>query len=372
MEVITIKEEKVQDSAAYITKNVSSNYYKFGYNDTLLNDIIDIVNESPTARSCVDKLFKFTKGNGFSNSATLSQKANLNQSNNAALSDLSQIAAYSQCVTFRVLYTRDGNPARYYPIPTQNIRRQGPNTYLYNPLLGYPNRMRSDDVWMQGFNPNETPASRMLRINAQIEKYNQQWGDVVYYFRKGVGRYHDVYCVPDYYSGLNDIESDAGISTLELRNIKRGWKTNVIISTGPLDHYTEDDKGTTQYSRFERTIKKFAQEDAAVAMHLEGATNEAKPDVKVLPLNEVLDATDKSTDRVGRKVCRVMNVPPILVGFATPGQLGNNEELKNTMDLFKMTVLDRQELIKEALTLVWPNMDWSITPLSLWNAPQQV
>jgi hypothetical protein len=233
--------------------------------------------------------------------------------------------------------------------------------------LGYRDHRSYDDKWLTAFNPKEKPSDRMARIDSQIKNYGEQLGDVVYYFKKGVGFNYDVYPVPDYYAGIADIESDAGISILERRNIKRGWKTAVIISTGPIDKDVKDENGLTQFDKFSNTVKKFAEEDAAVAMHLEGSTNEAKPDVKTLPIADVLDATNLATDRVGRKVCRLMGVPPILVGFSTPGQLGNNEELKNTMDLFKLSVIERQTLIKQALSLVFPGLDWSIAPLTLWE-----
>jgi hypothetical protein len=212
----------------------------------------------------------------------------------------------------------------------------------------------------------------LKRIDKQIKDYGEQFGDIVYYFRKGLGLYQDVYSVPSYYSGIDDIESDAGISRLEKRNVNKGWKTPIIISTGPIDKDVKDDNGMTEYDKFEAVIEKFGSNTAPVALHLEGATNEAKPEVKTIPIADIMDQTEKATERVGRKVCRHMGVPPILVGFSTAGQLGNTQELKNTMELFALTVVDAQNLIKEALKLVFPDKDWSITPLTIWNEAAKV
>lgn len=347
-------------------------YYRFGPHDNYINDVIDIVNASGTASSCVEALARFTAGQGLANPNLGAIKANALQSHNSAISDLALNCGYSQCVSFRVLYNVSGLPERYYPVPIQNLRRQGRTLFLYNENIGYRGWMNKDNRWAHRFDPEEKPASRLARIELQIKNYGEQVGDIVYYFRKGIGRYRDVYPIPGYFAGLPDIESDAGISILERRNIKRGWKTSVIISTGPIDKDQKDEGGQTQFDKFSSTIKKFAEEDAAVALHLEGATNEAKPDVKTLNIADILDATDKATDRVGRKVCRHFGVPPVLVGFSTPGQLGNTQELKNTMDLFKLTVVERQNLIKEALTQVWPAQDWTISPLNLWNEAQKI
>lgn len=370
MNVITAALLKIENTLARIFKD-NQKYYKFGEDDFLPNQMVQVVNDSGTARGCITKLTQFTHGSGFQIPEIADTQANKSQKFNAVLGDLSLNVSYFKCVSFRVLYSNDGQPAFIYPESTWKFRRKG-QRFVYNELMGYKDRVKSQDVYLDEYDLTELPAERMQRISKQINSYGRQWGDVVYHFRKGAGLYQDIYSVPDYYSGLDDIESDAGISRLEKRNVLRGWKTPVIISTGPIDKFVKDDSGKTAYDKFTETVKKFASEDAAVALHLEGATNETKPEVKTIPIADIMDQTDKATDRVGRKVCRLMGVPPILVGFSTAGQLGNNQELVNTMDLFEMTVVDSQSLIKEALNKVFPDKDFSILPLGLWEVQPEV
>jgi hypothetical protein len=360
----------IQNVLAYIVKD-HQQYYKYGHNDNLVNEIIDLVNDSGTAVACIDKLFRFTYGTGLTGPIA-SGKANPGQSHNSAVAEMALSTAYVECVVYRVLYSNDGEPAMYYPIPITSIRRKGNNTFLYNPLMGYVGRVNSEDRWLTGFKKDEDPQSRLDRVASQMKNYGEQIGDIVYHFKKGVGRYRNVYCVPSYYAGIADIESDAGISVLERRNIKRGWRTPIIVSTGPIDKSVKDENGKTLYDKFVEKIQQFVGEDAASVLHLEGATNEAKPDVKTISIAEILDSTDKATDRIGRKVCRHFNVPPILCGFATAGQLGNAQELKNTMDLFRLTVIERQQLIKEAMSIAFPNADWTLGTLNLFNETPQV
>jgi hypothetical protein len=361
----------IQNVLAYIVKDTRQ-YYKYGEHDCLVNEIIDTVNDSGTAFACIDKLFRFTYGTGLKDQTLAKGEANPGQSHNSAIAEIALSTAYIECVVYRVLYNNSGESARYYPVPITSLRRQGPNTYLYNELMGYRGRVTSEDVWLTGFDPKEDITSRLERRDKQIKKYGKQYGDIVYYFKKGVGRYRNIYCIPSYYAGIADIESDAGISVLERRNIKRGWRTPIIVSTGPIDKHVKDEGGKTQYDKFVEKIQQFVGEDAASVLHLEGATNEAKPEVKTISISEILDSTDKATDRIGKKVCRHMNVPPILVGFATPGQLGNVQELKNMMDLFRLTVLERQQLIKEAMSVAFPSFDWSLNPLDTFNEAPKV
>lgn len=362
----------VQNALAYIRKE-RDNYYKFGPTDCLPNEMVRTVNDSGTARSCVSKLSQFIQGNGLVDQALGQTPANISQSYNSAISDLSLIVSYFKCVSFRVIIDNSGHPARIYPVPTQTLRRKGRARFRYNELMGETNYMRKDDIHLQAFDPKELPVERLKRVAWQIKTYGEQWGDVVYHFKKGVGLHADIYPVPDYYSGIDDLESDAGISRLEKRNIQKGWRTPIIVSTGPIDKVTTDGPngtGKTEYDRFAENMKRFAGEDAAFALHIEGATDAAKPTVTTIPIAEILDQTDKATDRLGRKVCRHMGVPPILVGFSTAGQLGNTQELVNSMDLFKLTVIESQDLIKEALTIVFPDKNWEMTKLTLWEPVQ--
>jgi hypothetical protein len=357
---------QIKNALAYIRKD-HNGYYRFGEDDCLPNGILRVVNDSGTGRSCITKLSQFIQANGLVDQTVGATPANKEQTFNSVIAELSLIVSYFKCSSYRVMFNNSGEPAIIYPVPTQKLRRLGRTKFLYNDLMGEAHRMTREDKYLQAYDKDEPIQARMARISGQIEKYGEQFGDIIYHFKKGVGLYQDVYPVPDYYSGIDDIESDAGISRLELRNIKKGWRTPIIVAGAPIDKVLKDDKNKTAWDYFSDDMKKFTGEDAAYALYLSGATPETLPKVTVIPIADILDQTDKATDRLGRKVCRIMGVPPILVGFSTAGQLGNNEELLNTMNLFKMTVIESQDLIKESLRIVFPDKNWDLTTLNLWE-----
>lgn len=367
MQIFTQPLLVIRNAIAWITKDYNTNYYRFGEADCLPNDIVRTVNDSGTGRACITKLSQFTQAHGFKDATVGTAPANLDQDFNSVASELALIVSYFKCSSFRVLYNNDAEPTLIYPVPTQKLRRYGRTRFAYNDLMGERNYNKNHDKILQAFDPKEDKRSRMGRIATQIEKYGEQYGDIVYVFKKGVGLYQDIYPVPDYYSGIDDIESDAGISRLELRNIKKGWRTPIIVSTGPIDKVLQDDSGKTEYDKFSEKMKRFTGEDSAYALHLEGATEEAKPKVEVISIADILDQTQNATDRIGRKVCRHMGVPPIMVGFATAGQLGNNQELENTIELFRMSVVESQALITESLKRVFPLKNFDMTTLDIWK-----
>lgn len=363
--ILYAAQQVVQNVVAYIRKD-KLGYYRFGDDDKLPNDIIYKVNDSGTARACVSKLSAFIQANGFVNENGKA-KANKRQTFNGLLSDIALSVSYIPCACFRVLYDNTGTPVKAIAVSTDYVRRKG-NYFLWweNPDdIGYSYLNKA--TRLDEFDPEEPPLLRMKRINEQIIRCGEQKGDLVYHFRKGVGKYYDKYPVPEYYSGMPDIESDAAIARLELRNITKGFRTPVIISTGPIDNVTKNENGKTDKDLFNDNVKRFAGEDAAFALHLEGSSEEVKPTVTTINIAEILNQTDAATKRVGEKVCRNMCTPPVLVGFSTPGQLGNNQELVNTIKLFNMTIVNRQSLISEAFKMVWPTIDWNISTLKIFD-----
>jgi len=363
--VFKIANNWIKNAVAFIRKDTAG-YYRFGENDRLPNEIAFAINNSGTARACITKLEQFIQGDGLINPENAKKQVNLTQTLDDLLGDLAMIAGYFKCVSYRVLYDNSGQPGAWYSLPIQQIRRKG-SVFIWNVLMGEQDYNRAKDKKLYPFNPKELPAKRLERVAAQIKDHGEQFGDIVYFYKKGVGRYADVYPIPDYYAGIDDIRSDAAISTLEHRNITKGFRTPVIIATGPIDDLTKDPEGKTDQDYFDDSVQKFCGEDSASVLHLPGVTGETIPKVTTIPIADILDATDKATDRVGRKVCRHMTVPPVLVGFSTAGQLGNNQELVNTMKLFNMTVNNIQRMITNALAITMPGVDLTIKNLDLWS-----
>jgi hypothetical protein len=63
-----------------------------------------------------------------------------------------------------------------------------------------------------------------------------------------------------------------------------------------------------------------------------------------------------------------MQVPDVLIsGFAKQGQLGNVQEMINTLAMFQQTIGRTQRMITRALEAVFPTLDWTIEPLTLIN-----
>lgn len=364
---------------AWIQQGVSKGYIYYGENDSLPNEIIEALNNSGTATACGNRLKQFVVADGFKDELTGKRLVNKTQTFDDLLVDIGENEVDMEAFALQIFFNRNGNISSMKSIPIPWIRKKegDDDLFIYNRLMGESGRNPSKDVVIRHIDLNEDSQARAARITEETRKNkNVQIGELFYCYRKKLGRNYDLYPVPSYYAGIDDIISDGKISVLELRNIQQGWRTGVIISTGPIDdqnsHLDENGEpnGITDQDLFDENISNFLGEDAAPVLHLKGRTELEMPKVTTLDIKDLVDMTEKGTIRLGEKVCRLRGVPKILVGFATAGQLGNVQEVKNMMDLFYISVISRQNWIQSNLNKLKPiiekgaELDFEISKLN--------
>lgn len=345
--------EYVQNRIAYIQQVSPSGYVYYGESDDLPNKIIEYINNSGTATSALGRKRQFVLAEGFIDETTNSFKVNSTQTFYDLLDDLIDNHLKLGGFALRFFYNSNGRIKKIENVPLTWIRIKNDQEFIVNPLMGEYQRNRSQDVVLKKFDISEDEKSRAQRIKSEISKNKSlQYGEIYYCFKSKLGRNYNVYPVPSFYSAIDDIISDGKISNLELRNIVQGWRTPIVISTGSIDNLNEDEDGYTQLDYFNENIESFLGEDAAPVLHLMGRTDEEKPVVTTIDMKEIVDMTEKATIRIGEKVCRLLEVPPVLVGFAKQGQLGNVQELENTMKIFNLSIINIQDFITNKLNMI--------------------
>lgn len=343
----------VKNAVANIFRTKGDGRYYYGELDNLPNSIIATVDNSGTATACIERLEQFIQADGFVDANLNSAKANKRQSLLAVVSEAVMNIAYLEGFALRLIFDNAGNVVKVYNVDVKTLRRLH-GGFEYNPLNGEIGEDKSEDVFFPEYDPERSPDERRANIADQVNRYGEQKGEILYVFRKGLGRYYDKYPVPRYYASIEDLVSDGKISRLDLRNISQGFRTPVIISTGPIDDVNKDEDERTAQDYFDEALESFTGEDASPILHLKGSTEEFKPTVTTINIAEILDQTDRASERIAKRVCRVMGVPDVLVGIAKEGQLGNVQELKNQISLFSLSVFKRQEMIKEAFDQIRP------------------
>jgi hypothetical protein len=370
-----------KNAIATITDTISQHgrYYRYGKDDDLPNQAIAAVNDSGTARIAVKRKHEFIFGHGLPPEIAKTP-VNDSQTLDQFTDQLALMTAYMEGFCIQVLFNNAGEMAEFHSIPVQHIRRKHDGGFLYDEIYGDEQfslygKGRSTAKHVPEYKPNRTPQERRALIAQQVKKYGRQLGEFMYCYTPGVGPFYDKYAIPSYFSGIDDIRADASLSRLELRNITNGFNTGIVISTGPIDDSKQDENGHTAYDKFKNDLENFVGEDAAAIMHIMSSTEGDKAQVSRVDVDKLMDATENSTERLAKKICRHMGVPPILIGIEIPGKLGNTQELVNTMKLFGLSLQREQLKIENALQRLFPEIaeQIKIEPLRLFDhIPDQI
>jgi len=361
----TRKSDNLMNRAAIINHNKQAKRYDYGLNNLLPNELLCAIEASVTASSCREVKSTFIKGRGFADKSISSLKLNPKQTANQLQAELCDFAGLFRGIALKVIYNVLGEPFRVYALEFECVRATDEGGYYFNKELADGKDKKENRIYMDVFDSHETSNSRLRRITEQIEEYGYQIGDIVYHFEQKAGQ--KIYPKPVAWAAMEEIESDAALGRLDWRNVKKGFRPDAILTTvGKLDNTEEDESGRTEQDYFDEELEQFSGENATSLLNIQVGKLEEAPTLITFDSEKLLNATTQAVDRVGRRVCRGMEVPTILIpGFAQSGQLGNTQELLNTMKLFGLISLDIQRLVSEAFEMVFPLLDWAIEPLEL-------
>jgi hypothetical protein len=340
---------------------------QYGRENILPNTLLNAVSSSGTATSCVTKIKQFVEADGFTNEASANLKVNPTQTADSLLAEMAyQLALFSGFV-LNIKYRLDGKVGAVYLVPLQQVRKMDDGCLCYNDTYGTDHFKKNSSIVYPCYSyMNEI--DRVKQIDAQMKEHGKQIGEMLYVYVKSP--YSQYYPVPDWSSALNDVLSDGALANLENRNITRGFRPNVIISTvGDIDNKQKDDFGKTDSDHFDDNLKEFTGEDASTVLVLNASTREQLPEILVYPLAEMLDAVDGATNRVAHKVARNFGVPPVLIGLKTDDGLGNSQAIQNSMKLFSSVIIPYQNLCTKAFEMLYKdlNLDWTIGSLNIFG-----
>lgn len=335
------------------------------YDNTFQAELLKACLDSGTARVCIERRASYIYGTGFINELVAQQQANAKQTFNKLLGSISPNVALYKTVCLKVLVDSTGNPYRVYPLAVDKVQK-GDNKFIYNPTKNTYYFDRNKDVEYLEYDPTLKPEQRKRQLAQEIKKFGKQRGTILYHFNESIG--HDVYCVPPAYSGLEDIKSDHELSSFELENLENGFlPSSVMTIVGNVDDSVKDANGKTEKDKLNDKLSDFTakKEGRAKLLVMSAETKEGIPNLQQLDTGKILDGLEKITDRVGRKVCRLFEIPPVLAGFEDASILGSNQTFKNALVTLQHSVQKDKDLIIEALNMVFPDLDFAIGELKL-------
>lgn len=362
-----------------ILENKSEKIHWYGVSNTLPNQWMNAVMDSGTARRCVAKWAEFIQADGFVDKDSAKKVMNSKQTADDLLAEIAGYAGLN--IGFAVVVKRQmglagqlgsNAVAEVYCLPFETARvGLDEDKYQVNPTYGkHQSEFKTSEArFYPAFNANETPEQTHKIIEDQMRPKSKgglggYMGNVLYIFEKGPGQ--NVYPIPEAYAGLDDILSDASLSSFERENLENGFFPSAMLFTqGEIDDVTEGPDGLTNWKRFCKILKEFqGRGNRSKLLHLQFDTIESKPELQSFDIKAVLDGLGEITERIFRKVCRHFGVPSILIE-PTDTALGNGSLLLNAVQMFNSSVNKKQRMIQRAFTLLFPENDWSISTLNI-------
>lgn len=327
--------------------------------------VVDIVNGSGVAKSCIDIFFKFINGSGFADTALGSTVVDGDRLTADKL--LRRVAFdYAMHGGFAIHKNYDitGKETTSSHVPFSHCRIGIDKDKKPNSIAVYPDWAREVEKridkakidFIDLYDPDPEVVREQIAEAGGIENYK---GQICYYGAGG----EVAYPLSPFDSELEDIETDSQIKLFKYRNISGSFMaSHMLVRYGQAEGDNDTEDGMVEQ------IKEFqGAENFNKVMLIDVDTPEQKPEL--LPFNhqnndKLFEYHEKSTQDNIRKVFAI----PTVFLEAVAGSLGLSAQLDDAVSFYNRMTQDERAVLEE--TLDWLLFDtfggsYKIKPLDM-------
>lgn len=219
-------------------------------------------------------------------------------------------------VYFKVHFYPDGEPYKFEYVSADKVRRNKEgNVYAIN------------EDWSRGSFKTEHILP-YTRKNAASKAEC-----LLYCYEKNtVGQ--DIYPLPSYTSALNWCFLDGEMSWLQKEYIINGIFPSYSIAF-PNKPATEDEK-----NELKKTIhgSRGAKGSGKIWTFF-GRGKDSLPEIQVVPVSQLDNAFQSTTESIDSKICQSHTIDPILMGIRVSGKLGSGSDIKQAYIIFEKNIV---------------------------------
>lgn len=318
-------------------KDLAEKILPYGQNNAFPLVLAQLVQESPTASSCISTLSDFIEGSGFSDENAKDIKMNSQGDTLGTIHSINaQTYALYEGIALNVKYNASYKISEVYSIPFENCRLAIPddNGYIskirYNPYYGTSQFVRTWTEEYDVYNPD--PDIIKTQIENASKKGKQYLGQILYQsFTRPLNRF---YSMPQFYSAEYWMRIDAQIGQFHSNNLNNGFYQSVLMrvvgdpnqqSTHPDDVFfneqtqqVEPIPGRTMGTRLDTEMQKFTgSQNAGNIMVQWAGTKDAFPDLIPFPTQQNQGFFNNLKDDAIEYICIATKVPTILANVTT-------------------------------------------------------
>lgn len=339
-------------------------YYRYGWNDNLPLELIQIINNSGVAKKAAKKYAEYLEADGFSEAASSSLMVNKVQNADKFLVKVALSFAYFDAAVINIGRKADGTIGELKVMPIHKFRKRLDGDWQYNPTIG---EEKYDDSKWELYQKFQGQQATPEALSENITKYEKR-GEIVYLY-DGNPFDSDVYAIPDYLAAIEDIKTSAEITKMDYEAVLNGFNLGGVMTFVGVDETTKGEDGYTDRERIEDAMTQFTglkkNQDGLTSRFGVWANFVSQPEqAPIYTGNDpkpILEASNTKRDVIERAVCKLWDVHPVLLGFSEASVLGNDKAIAQAMEILKNSVKPTQRLISDFMKVCFPQYDWTIS-----------
>lgn len=362
-----------------VSINDSLGYIEFGAKDSFPNFVLDSIDGSHTASSCLDTLVTFIEGDGFTQESLGKIEINDEQTFADLHNGVSQDEGYFEGFYINVRYNPLGKISYINKLPFDYCRLGIPNnetskiSYIYyNPYFGTADYKESETQIFPIYNPN-TPLDEMkdiIELNKDLEEDEQLEYKGQVLFVKENKPQDKFYPIPYYWSGYRYFQIELKIGEFHNQNLDNNFFLGGMIKMvgDPNEAFeTSTNKDGEEYTT--KTVGKAF--DEKMSSLFSGSSKGGKvlvtwsdvkdefPEIESFPTNanDALFVTLQNlvTDNIPIS----FNVPPVIANIQTAGKLGASQEIVNAVALINGKTKGKRNKLQRTYDMLLSNSIWA-------------
>lgn len=338
--------------------------YTYGANDKLPQEIISMVANNAAILKALRLRSKYIFANGFQDekSGNFVVDPATGKTANQLLKELAfPKALFGSIDLYIKKKVSNGEIAGVEPLSHELIRRRTDGDFEINQRWGMSDFKRSDTVIYKAFKPGKQELRK--------DKEGNILGEILYHWNKDAISYF--YPIPDWFAGEMDVRTSSELSAMDLEMAINSFMTSGIITLVGNGLDEAEDGEDSYVDQVKKLLLQFTggikntdgTSDRMRMLLLTAPDKDSVPVLSQLAVDKLISGSIEKREAVDRLVAMNAGVNPVLLGYDAATTLGNTQAMANAKNMLSDFVITDQEDIKEAFTMLFPNMDWTISRL---------
>jgi hypothetical protein len=346
--------------------NTRNECYNWGLDNSFPSLVESLVNNSATAKTCVNKSSRAIYGRQFNEAGQI--KVNSTETLNNVLRQTSKELVKQGNAFLHIGYNQNYNISSIKLVPSTRMRVGKQDDKMYSgKFIAYDNWdkskgyaiRKSEFITFYAYNSNEKVIQEQIEKDGGIDKYN---GQIMHIKVDN----NNIYSLPPIYPSMADALVESNSQEFRMRGSMNGFLNNLLLTVAP---FASDD----QRSIFLNNIEKLQGSKGSgnvLLLETSGMTDDVSSQMNIDQLGGGFDDTlfQYSDTQAEKNIAKSYDVPLILVSQTDNSVFGNSGELirQAKIQLWENKEEER-ELVEDSFRELMKNFSTPLENLKIYD-----